>query len=232
MSLNITHWAFNRVASKKCKVLQHLSVMTQSLFCCRRVKNLQLIGHKYNQSLYNLNNKFWAAENEACLSSSTSTDPVTVLVIGSFREADWHLMQKPVPDIGECLWTSHKTFPTRLIVTAWVTQLLTWTCSDQVPAHAQTHNGCTNRLQPCADLRRELSYPNAACTVPPSPRTAIILDVQRCGTRVLKCLPAVFGHRPAAYIAWRRTWGLYLENMKNSCVHVTLTWLQLCRLTF
>lgn len=48
-------------------------------------------------------------------------------------------------------------------------------------------------------------YPNAACSVLPSQHIAIILTAQKCRTRVLKCLPAVFGHRPAALVALRRT---------------------------
>lgn len=51
----------------------------------------------------------------------------------------------------------------------------------------------------------EFSYPNAACAVLPSRHIAIILTAQKCCTRVLKCLPAVFGHRPAALVALRRT---------------------------
>lgn len=60
----------------------------------------------------------------------------------------------------------------------------------------------------------EFSYPNAACTVLPSQHAAIILTAQKCCTRVLKCLPAVFGHRPAALFALRRTWCLYSKIWK------------------
>lgn len=51
----------------------------------------------------------------------------------------------------------------------------------------------------------EFSYQNAACAILPSQNAAIIFTVQGCSTCVLKCLPAVFGHRPAAFVALSRT---------------------------